>query len=271
MSRRPIFAISTGIMASAILVGIFTQPAHATSEPTPQEPCSADGAELAAEYLNENNMTPNDDIYVVCLGETVTVSGVKADGSDVTPEVHNLAPESTSSTDATTMAADYDCDIADVYRTECYWDIQYSKYSGGTLVWTRTINAYLDIRLQQQAHIVKVRFNSAEGHSIQIGGWVTLNRMQGITPPTQEDIDMFLLDKAQLHPEGMIWATRSVQNQDGKYSIQVGVDWIKDTAGADIQTQVDFMNSPRFQCYALGTGKNCEWPNGEEAGIFSQN
>ncbi len=55
---------------------------------------------------------------------------------------------------------------------------------------------------------------------------------------------------------------------EGKYSIIFNLTYVEDhSKGIGIPIIGD-PTSPRFQCDATSTGNNCEYPDGQESGVF---
>lgn len=55
---------------------------------------------------------------------------------------------------------------------------------------------------------------------------------------------------------------------EGKYSIIFNLNLRRGPLGGIGIPIIGDPTSPRFQCYATSTGNNCEYPNGQEAGVF---
>ncbi len=267
---RRIRSFSLAAVLTAALAVAPSLPAAATpseAEGSAGQACLTETQQL----LDEATVLPDLDgleVLGACNSGGVNVWGQLPDGARV--EFGDPAgTEPTSPTNAQKLAASYSCDITGVYQTECYMDDWYAlvNWSTGEILWQRQINLYFKLDLQQIDQQVKWRITNLDGAPMTVSGDVVLFRMQGITQPTLEDIEPYATTSLSTQAAGTEWVSRS-DATEGKYSVSFGLRTVYDGPSG---MEAYFMNSipgPRFQCYAYGSNSNCEFPDGEEAGIW---
>lgn len=242
-----------------------------------------------AEYAEANGLDEDDSIYVVCTEAGATTSAVTSEGETLPAVAHEeggvggafgsfgqgvVDQEGTEveSSEAPGSMRPADCDIATPYMTECYFGFTYQKWrtvnGRAQKVWERGIDGYAKINLQQISSSVYMRFTSREGLRVSVGGEVELLRMQGWGEPGREDFEPFWFKRTHVQPSGTAWVTRSDKKEEGKYSVKLSVDYIEDSSEGKVIRTLGSYSIPRFQCYPENDKRNCEWPNGREAGVF---
>jgi hypothetical protein len=224
---------------------------------------------LRADYRAANGLDGQSAVYVACTEGTPTVWAPDAEGNAIAPQSIPVEDESDAQSPGDAAARDVEgfaCTITDVWEVECQWGTTYRKYTGDTLVWERHISAYALMNLQQTSHKVYMRFTNDDGISMDTSGNVILQRQQGITLPTFENSTDFDFGPGT-QTSGTEWVDRTTTDE-GKYSVIFNLEWVYDNAENMAIPIVGDPTSPRFQCYASSAQTNCEYPNGQEAGVF---
>ncbi|PSL37557.1 hypothetical protein CLV49_1164 [Labedella gwakjiensis] len=258
------------IAASALLTAVPAGAAHATPTPAASAQAASDAgcldgsAQLRDDYRQANGLDDQSTVYVACTEGTPTVWAPDSAGQPVGP--HSVEPADGSGDAAARDVEGFACTITDVWEVECQWGTTYRKYTGDTLVWERHISAYALMNLQQTSHKVYMRFTNDSGVSMDTSGNVILQRQQGITPPTFENSTDFDFGPGT-QTSGTEWVDRTTTDE-GKYSVIFNLEWVYDNAENMAIPIVGDPTSPRFQCYASSAQTNCEYPNGQEAGVF---
>lgn len=228
--------------------------------------CLARGEAAIGSYLAENGLANDAEVYVACKGDTATVWSPEVGGDPlaVAPPEEQAAKNGGVGTQA---ISGFSCNIYSSYGVECSWTLPYQKYSGSTLIWTRTLASYATLDLQVNSHKVYQRYTHNQGINFDIEGNIILQRQNGILPPSFENSEDFDFWSGGTQESGTEWVDRT-NGSAGKYSVIFNPMYITDhNAGVTIPLVGD-PTSPRFQCAAASTWNNCEYPGGNEAPIF---
>ena len=268
-------------IAATLLTAVLALGGATAAHAAPAAPVAADDADCLArgqamieQYRTDAGLAADSTVYVACTNDVPTVWSVDAAGTELAPTSDFSTVEPVTTNGEVSLAAPvepqavegFSCAIGGVYVVECEWGTTYQKYSGSTLVWERHISAYARLNLQITAHGVFQRYTNDSGVSMDVEGQLILQRQQGITPPTFENSTDFYYDGGT-QPSGTDYVSRTTTDE-GKYSIIFNLTYVEDhSEGIGIPIIGD-PTSPRFQCYAASTGNNCEYPNGQEAGVF---
>lgn len=252
--------------AIALSLGSASGAQAADSMSTADADCLGDSTSLRMQYREANNLADESALYVACTEGTPTVWAPDASGQPIAPL--SPAPEKAApSGDASVQSVEgFACTITDVWEVECQWGTTYQKYTGDTLVWERHISAYALMNLQQTSHKVDMRYTNDDGVSMDTSGNVILQRQQGITLPTFENSTEFDFGSST-QTTGTVWVDRTTTDE-GKYSVIFNLEWVYDSAENMAIPIIGDPTSPRFQCYASSAQTNCEYPGGNEAGVF---
>lgn len=267
-SRRLLTGAAT--VAGVLLLSLGSAGAAQAATPTAAADagCLDDTATLRAEYLQANGLDDQATIYVACTEGTPTVWAPDAVGNPIAPQSAEQSDSGTPSPDdgAARAVDGFACTITDVWEVECQWGTTYQKYTGTTLVWERSISSYALMNLQQRSQQVYMRFTNDEGISMDTSGTVILQRQQGFTPSTFENSTAFDFGPGTQN-SGTEFVDR-VETDEGKYSVIFNLEYVYDSAEGVSIPIVGDPTSPRFQCYAATATTNCEFPNGQEAGVL---
>ena len=231
--------------------------------------CSENSATMRQEYLAAHDLPPDSTLYAACTNGTPTVWALDDSGE---PLPLSTSEQGSASQPQEGVAPqdieEFSCLIADVWEVTCTWGTTYQKYSGETLVWERHISASGRLDLQQKSHKVTLRFTNDSGVQMSTRGRVILQRQQGVLPSTFENDAAFDFNSAPFtQAGGTVWVDR-LTTDIGKYSVIFNLEFVHDhQENVDIPIIGD-PTSPRFQCFEESAEKNCEYPDGQEAGVF---
>lgn len=243
----------------------------------PVTPYSADGecmrqaAASVTEYASTHDGI-SDAIYYTCTAGVGAAWTPDERGKPESPLVVGEARDESRSSAASDGPdiSDFECTIAGVWEVQCDWRTYYQKWteSGGvpTLVWERSVSSRAILHLQQLSHLSKLRYTHDQGYEFDAMGDTILQRQQGLLAPTFENSSAFYADGGTQASTDS-WVVRTTSDT-GKYSIIWNMTSLYDVSEGVYIPIFGDPTSPRFQCYATSSASNCEYPGGEEAGVF---